>query len=91
MKIESIETLGPRDLEKLRAWGEGDTLVRQLRAPLLAAFDIYKSNVLYGLIEEDAATHEAVLTWYRALLDRDPDALTNVPAGVLPYVKGGAV
>ena len=64
-------------------------LKRYLRAPLLAAFDIYKSNVAYGVEKEDEAQHNRILAWYQSLLELNEDALTQVPCEIARYVKGG--
>lgn len=90
MKVTGRKSLNAAGVARIGEEAAKKDAIRQLRAPLLAAFDVYKSNVFYGVIEEDAETHEAVLAWYRALLEKDPAALTDVPAGVRPYVKGGA-
>jgi len=62
--------------------------LRGLRRPLLEAFDVYKSNVYYGVITETEAEHAAILAWYRALCDLDPAALTQIPAGIRRYGEG---
>ena len=86
--------------EKDRLTGTGKELdyLRALRKPLLKAFDIYKSNVYYGVIAETEEEHAEVLAWYAALLDigntnakartmTAESAIQNVPAGVRRYLK----
>lgn len=88
--------------EKDRLTGTGKELdyLRALRKPLLQAFDIYKSNVYYGVITETEEEHAEVLAWYAALLDigntnafsravtiTAESAIQNVPAGVRRYLK----
>lgn len=86
--------------EKDRLTGTGKELdyLRALRKPLLQAFDIYKSNVYYGVITETEEEHAEVLAWYAALLDiggtnakartmTAEGAIQNVPAGVRRYLK----
>lgn len=63
-----------------------DTL-RAKRKPLLEAFDIYKSNVNYGLIEETESQKAQIKAWYLSALDLDTQALENVPSEVLKYVQ----
>ena len=58
--------------------------LRQLRTPLLQAFDIYKSNVNYG-IEADA-NREKILKWYKAILDLDEKAINNPPIEIRRYM-----
>lgn len=88
--------------EKDRLTGTGKELdyLRALRKPLLQAFDIYKSNVYYGVVTETEEEHAEVLAWYAALLDigntnalsravtiTAESAIKNVPAGVRRYLK----
>lgn len=86
--------------EKDRLTGTGKELdyLRALRKPLLQAFDIYKSNVYYGVVAETEEEHAEVLAWYAALLDigntntkartmTAEGAIQNVPAGVRRYLK----
>ena len=58
--------------------------LRQLRTPLLQAFDIYKSNVNYG-IEADA-NREKIIVWYKAILDLYEDAIDNPPIEIRRYM-----
>ena len=84
--------------EKDRLTGTGKELdyLRALRKPLLQGFDIYRSNVYYGVIGETEVEHAEVLAWYAALLDignakartmTAESAIQNVPAGVRRYLK----
>ena len=59
---------------------------RKLRSPLLKAFDVYKTNVQYGIIEETQEEHEAIIAWYHDLLDLDQTAIDNPPAKVRSYL-----
>ena len=59
---------------------------RQLRAPLLTAFDIYRSHVSYKTVVESEERHEVIMAWYRDLLDLKQSALDNVPDEIKPYV-----
>lgn len=66
-------------------------VLRNKRKPLLEAFDKYKTNVQYGIETEDAYTHEAILSWYHAILNLDntntaDNALNNVPARIRYYL-----
>lgn len=86
MKILSKRLIGIDDTAELPT-GKKEDALRTLREPLLAAFDIYKGNVQYGIKTETVEEHAAVMKWYRALLDLEPEALRNVPYGVEKYVK----
>lgn len=68
--------------------------LRSLRKPLLTAFDIYKSNVLYGIIEETEEEHSQILEWYNSLLTMNAKSITsveeaikNVPEKIKQYLK----
>lgn len=43
--------------------------IRTLRRRYLNAFDIYKSNVEYGIVSETDEQHQLVLDWYNQLLN----------------------
>ena len=88
MKRISQKRITPAALPVLVNTPFASEAIRALRAPLLAAFDIYKGNVLYGIVEESHAAREEVLTWYRALLDKEIWALTEIPAGIRAYLGG---
>lgn len=59
-------------------------ILRAKREPLLQAFDIYKSNVNYG-IEADA-NRTKILKWYKAILDLDEEAINNPPDEIRRYM-----
>ena len=87
MKVLSVRTITANDLIQLPQTEILDTAKRQLREPLLAAFDIYKSNVYYGVVTETEVEHYQILYWYQQLLDLNEYAFTNVPTAVAKYVK----
>lgn len=89
MKILSVRSLHATDLTALGETKESLTARRGYRRELLAAFDVYKQNVLYGIDEETPETRGVVLSWYRKLLDLDPAAFREIPAPVTAYLKGG--
>ena len=68
--------------------------LRSLRKPLLKAFDIYKGNVFYGIIEETEEEHSQILEWYNSLLTMNAKSITsveeaikNVPEKIKQYIK----
>lgn len=89
MKILSVRSLRVPDLTVLGETKESLAARRDYRRELLAAFDVYKQNVLYGIDEETPETRGAVLSWYRKLLDLDPEAFEEIPTPVAAYLKGG--
>lgn len=48
---------------------------RRFRKEQFAAFDIYKSNLAFGIIQEDQITHERIVSWYNYML-RFPETIT---------------
>lgn len=78
------------DIAKLENAGiNTDEQKRQLREPILSAFDIYKTNVHYGIILESQEEHSQIIDWYNALCDLDLSALQNIPENVKKYIKKG--
>lgn len=71
---DNSEDLRLQKLEELRA----------LRTPLLQAFDIYKSNVNYGI--ETDNNREEIIAWYNAILDLDKNAIYNPPIEIRRYM-----
>ena len=68
-------------------------ILRQKRARVFKAFDIYKQNVNYGLVEETEQEHEDIKNWYLACLDltengliNAKNAIENVPEKVKKYL-----
>ena len=60
--------------------------LRNQRAKLFKAFDIYKQNVAYGLIQEDEETHNRLASWYLACLELDYDAINTCPSELERYL-----
>ena len=60
-------------------------VLRSKRAKAFKAFDIYKSNVEYGIISETAETKAKIIKWYNACLDLDYIAINNVPSEIKRY------
>nr|DAN10080.1 MAG TPA: hypothetical protein [Caudoviricetes sp.] len=89
MKILKRKSLTIKDTEGLNGLAVRSEALRTLRAPLLDAFDIYKSNVYYGIITETDEQHEAIVAWYHNLCDLKESAISEPPAGIRKYLKGG--
>lgn len=73
--------------EELAGTEEGLNHLRALRKPLMEAFDIYKSNVYYGILSETSEEKAEILAWYQELCDLQLTALENVPEKVKRYLK----
>lgn len=74
-----------KDLSKIGA-NYKDVAIRQLRQPLLEAFDVYKSNINYGVETETAKERAEIVAWYNKLLDKDETALENIPEKIKRYL-----
>lgn len=74
--------LFPYDLELIKQ--QKKQVLRDKREIILKAFDIYKINVFYGI--DSDANHQAILTWYQAILDLDEEAIKNPPQEVRKYL-----
>ena len=61
-------------------------LLRDKRATLLSAFDIYKSNLIVGILNPTEEEKEEILNWYNRILDLDEDAINNVPSLISKYL-----
>lgn len=82
MKISKIKS---SDVPNLGI--RSDDGIRQLRAPLMSALDIYDKNVLRGRITETPEEKVKINEWYQKLCDLDPTALDEIPAKVQKYIK----
>lgn len=72
--------------------------VRQERAYLFKAFDIYKANVEYGILTETEETHNENLVWYQTLLDLPATVAASgeliwpeIPVGIRAYLPDGYI
>ena len=61
-------------------------VLRKQRAKLFKAFDIYKENVNYGLINETQETHDKLVVWYNACLELDYNAINEYPSELERYL-----
>lgn len=73
--------------KNLKALGEATTeMLREARKRAFRAFDIYKTNISYGIISETKAKHTEILNWYNACCDLDKEAINNVPSEIKEYM-----
>jgi len=71
---------------------------RKYRGAAFRAFDIYKTNIEYGVVTETALQHEAIVEWYDDMLNF-PELITPesieglkfpaIPEAIAQYVQGG--
>jgi len=60
---------------------------RALRENLLKAWDIHKSNISYGAEAETEEEHALCIKWWKALLNLEDWAFTDIPQGVKKHLK----
>lgn len=73
---------------KLLELGHKDPVyLRARRKQNLRAFDIYKSNVEYGIEYETAEEHDEIIAWYRGNLDLVQADIERVPERIAKYIK----
>lgn len=86
MKLVKIENISA-DVLSQNVWGDERTaILRQLREPLLKAWDIYKGNVAVGISPRDAE-FDAAVAWYFNLLNLVEDAVWIVPECVKRHLR----
>ena len=86
MKVLSKRMSGIDDTAALPT-GKKEEALRTLREPLLAAFDVYKQNIGYGILTETETEHAEIVAWYRNLCDLKESAMREVPENIQKYVK----
>lgn len=65
--------------------------LRKERAPLLEAWDIFKTNKLIGIDKINDLRMRQLIAWYEQILDLNEHAIFNPPDEITKYVskKGG--
>ena len=61
-------------------------VLRAKRSRLFRAFDVYKQNVSYGLVEETTEKHEEIKSWYNKCRELDYEAINNPPQEIAKYL-----
>lgn len=62
------------------------SILRSEREEILRAFDIYKTNVLYGIEQETEEEKVEIINWYNQLLDLNDNAFDNISAKITRYL-----
>ena len=80
-----------RDSRVAREAALSPSILRAKRKKLLEAFDIYKANLTYGIDQETPAEHQAIIAWYRKLLNMEnplevAEAIKDTPAEITQYL-----
>lgn len=81
LQLSDVETLDiclPKE--------DADNCKRQLRKPLLKAFDTHKTAVIYEGKAETQDERNSVLAWKQELLDLQTEAFKEVPKSVEYYL-----
>lgn len=60
--------------------------LRAKRVPLLKAFDVYKSNVAYGVEFENEEQRDEIVAWYTSLLHLEESAFEVIPERIRYYL-----
>lgn len=60
--------------------------LRAKRLPLLEAFDILKSNIIFGIEAISEQERAALMYWYMTALSLSEEAINNPPALVTKYM-----
>lgn len=61
--------------------------LRFQRQEILLAFDKYKTNVVYGIVQESEEEKTAIFNWYKQILDLEEQAFNNIPKAIIYYMK----
>ena len=64
-----------------------DNAKRQLRTPLLSAFDSYKTSIIYEEKYETYEEKQKILSWKQKLLDLETKAFQEIPKKVEYYIR----
>lgn len=77
------------ELSELKGTSVEGLAKRQIRKPILDAWDIYKGNVNYGAVIETPEEHAEVVSWYRDLCDLKDEAFTDsaIPVKVKKHLE----
>jgi hypothetical protein len=77
-----------REQEKnmLSVHGTWENYLRVSRISILDAFDIYKSNVQYGIEIESQDEHDSIINWYKKVLNLDKNAFIDIPHNIKKYI-----
>lgn len=86
MKIIKTETINADALADFKGCADEKDVKRRLRKRLLKAFDVYKTAVSYGTVEESVETKNYILEWYNSLLDLDENSIKNVPLEIAKFL-----
>ncbi len=90
---EDLEDLTIEDFEVYIAPLTEEEILNQLRAKreiVFTAFDTYKENVNYGIIEETEETKMRIIAWYKECLELIEEAIDNPPEEIVQYMGGAS-
>ena len=82
MRVLSIKRIDSKCIEMLKGSEAEKDALRQMREPLLAAFDIWEKAVIRGREADNAV----IMAWYRDLLDLKASAFEDVPGAIKKHL-----
>lgn len=59
---------------------------RKKREKILKAFDVYKTNVFYGIETETEVQKQEIIEWYNKILSLEETAINQIPVKVKRYL-----
>lgn len=86
MRIIKTENINADALADFNGCADEKDVKRRLRKQLLKAFDVYKTAVSYGTVEESGETKKYILDWYNSLLDLEENSMINVPNEIAKFL-----
>ena len=78
-KVVASDAVNAKGCEKL-------DILRSVRKGLLKAFDVYKTNVSFGIVEQTELEIAVAKKWYEKLLDLNEDAFLDIPSQIAKYL-----
>ncbi len=85
MEIISIKKLVTSDAINAKGSEKIDVL-RSVRKDLLKAFDVYKTNVSFGIVKQTELEIAVAKKWYEKLLDLNKEAFLDIPSQIAKYL-----
>lgn len=89
VKIKKISCDDVDKIEKCLLKDDANKIKRQLRNPLLVAYDSHKTTVLYEEKYESYKEKQDILNWKQSLLDLKKEAFeeSKIPSSIKYFLK----
>ncbi len=82
MRIIKRKPIDSNSIELLKGTSAEQDALRQLRKPLLAAFDIWEKAVTRGREVDDPE----IMEWFSEIKSLNPEAIKNIPERIRYYL-----